>query len=96
MAIALGSNLNLEAQLPNFERDLFDSIATMKTFQEESLPGVFIAGNKEDGKYYIYNSSNVLTEKYGRWRPFNNTQVEEINSEIPNGSIVQYIGETNS
>ena len=96
MAIALGSNLNLEAQLPNFERDLFDSIAAMKTFQEDFLPGVFIAGNKEDGKYYIYNSSNVLTEKYGRWRPFNNTQVEEINSEISDGSIVQYIGETNS
>jgi len=54
---------------PNFERDIFQTLADMKAVKKRSMPDLFIASCIETGKVYLYNKS--LTEEdevLGLWR----------------------------
>ena len=55
-------------QLPNFSRDLFNTVADMVAFSENYLPEVFIAQVVEDGKTYKYQRSNIEDPDLGKWR----------------------------
>lgn len=68
MAFKYTDNINFQSKKPNFERDLFDTIANMASFREEYLPDVFIASCKEDGNVYVFNRKNEVDEVTGKWR----------------------------
>lgn len=55
-------------QLPNFSRDLFNTVADMVAFSENYLPEVFITQVVEDGKTYKYQRSNIEDPDLGKWR----------------------------
>lgn len=72
MAIPFADNLAIKNRKQNVERDSFKTIQEMKNFSENYLPNVFPATCEEDGRLYIYNIKNDLTEETGRWRPVGN------------------------
>lgn len=68
MAISLLSNLKINMQAQNVERDAFDTIANMASYREEYLPPIFDAYCYEDGQKYRYNASNPVDPITGKWR----------------------------
>lgn len=68
MALSFLDNVDYRGKKPNFTRDLFDTIADMVAFDENYLPDVFIASNKETGKQYVYNRNNTIDSDLGKWR----------------------------
>ena len=60
MASELFDNFRMNSDLPNFERDLFDTVDDMVAFSEDYLPDVFEC-NTKDGKRY--NASNIKVFK---------------------------------
>lgn len=74
MAIPVGSNFDLKAQLPIDGRMLFDTIADMRVYDNKFLPDMYICQVKETGKIYSYNVSNTFDLITGRWRELSGTQ----------------------
>ena len=70
MAIKIGANLAYNGKLPNFERDNFETKASMKAFDENSIDEGHLSYCKEDGNIYQYKSANVVDATTGRWRIF--------------------------
>ena len=68
MALSFLDNVDYRGKKPNFTRDLFETVADMAAFNENYLPDVFIACNKEDGKIYVYNRNNTVDVTLGKWR----------------------------
>ena len=68
MALSFLDNVDYRGKKPNFTRDLFDTIADMAAFNENYLPDVFLACNKETGKLYVYNRNNEIDTTFGKWR----------------------------
>lgn len=68
MALSFLDNVDYRGKKPNFTRDLFETVADMAAFNENYLPDVFLACNKEGGKVYIYNRDNIVDETFGKWR----------------------------
>lgn len=68
MALKIKNNFQLEKKLPDFERQLFQTLQEMREFKETRLPAIYIASCVEDGNVYIYNEKNELDERTGRWR----------------------------
>lgn len=68
MALSFLDNVDYRGKKPNFTRDLFETISDMAAFNENYLPDVFLACNKESGKPYIYNRENTVDATYGKWR----------------------------
>ena len=66
--ISILSWFDYRGQLPNFSRDVFNSVDEMVEFNENYLPDIFIANVIENGKTYKYQRSNSLDESLGRWR----------------------------
>lgn len=66
--ISILSGFDYRGQLPNFSRDIFNSVDEMVAFNENYLPDIFIANVIENGKTYKYQRSNSLDESLGRWR----------------------------
>lgn len=66
--ISILSGFDYRGQLPNFSRDMFNSVDEMVAFNENYLPDIFIANVIENGKTYKYQRSNSLDESLGRWR----------------------------
>lgn len=69
MALSFLDNVDYRGKKPNFTRDLFDTIADMAAFNENYLPDIFFACNKEDGQLYIFNRDNAVDATLGKWRP---------------------------
>ena len=67
MASELFDNFRMNSDLPNFERDLFDTVDDMVAFSEDYLPDVFEC-NTKDGKRYRFNRSNDVDPILGKWR----------------------------
>ena len=68
MSVSTLDNFDHRSQKPNFERDLFNTVAEMVAFSENYLPDVFIANVVENGKTYKYQRSNIVTDDLGKWR----------------------------
>ena len=68
MAISMADNFELKTKAQNFERDSFDTLAEMKSYNENYLPDIFTATCKETGLIYIFNRNNSLDASTGRWR----------------------------
>ena len=68
MALSFLDNVDYRGKKPNFTRDLFETIVDMVDYNENYLPDVFLACNKETGKPYVYNRNNTVDETYGKWR----------------------------
>lgn len=101
MAVSMLDNFNIRKSSPNVERDMFQTIADMKAYNENYLPQVFIATCVEDGCIYIFNKSNEVNPLTGKWRKFNggsNEVVQRVALPVASanelGNIYQYIGET--
>lgn len=78
MAISILDQFSYKGKKPNFSRDLFDTIAEMKEFNENYLPDVFICVNKEDGSPYIYNVGNIVDETTGKWRKISGGEAADL------------------
>lgn len=70
MALLIGDNFNYQGKKPNFERDSFDTYASMKTYPETSINEGHLSYCEEDGEYYIFKSSNTVDDITGKWRKF--------------------------
>lgn len=89
MALKIKNNFQLEKKLPDFERQLFQTIQDMKDFKETRLPEIYIASCVEDGNVYIYNQKNEPDEKTGRWRVLraDSATSSDITSNVAAGAI---------
>ena len=70
MAIKIGANLAYNGKLPNFERDSFETKASMKAFDENSIDEGHLSYCKEDGNIYQYKHTNTVDATTGKWRLF--------------------------
>lgn len=68
MPVPFSANLELLSAVPNFTRDMFETKAEMKAFEEFNLPPIFISVCREDGLIYLYNKNNMVDETTGKWR----------------------------
>lgn len=68
MALSFLDNVDYRGKKPNFTRDLFETVADMAAFNENYLPDLFIACNKETGKIYVFNRENTVDVTFGKWR----------------------------
>ena len=67
MSISVADNFDLRAKKPDFERQLFDDVASMVAYDERYLPDVYEC-NTKDGKRYRYNVNNSIDTNLGKWR----------------------------
>ena len=79
MAVSMLDNFNIRKSTPNVERDMFQTIADMKEYNENYLPQVFIATCVEDGCIYIFNKGNLVDDTTGKWRKFEGGSADLIN-----------------
>lgn len=79
MAISFLDNLDIRKSTPNVKRDMFDTIADMKEYNENYLPQVFIATCVEDGCIYIFNKGNLVDDTTGKWRKFEGGTADLLN-----------------
>ena len=84
------------AEVPNFTRDLFETLDEMKNYNEILLPSVFVSSVKETGRTYIYRKNAEPTQLLGKWREISNqyTVMPEPN-ESNKDDVYQFIGESN-
>ena len=68
MAVSILEGFDYGGQLPNFSRDLFETVADMVAYEEVYLPPVFETNVVETGKRYRYNVSNSVDPELGKWR----------------------------
>lgn len=79
MAISLMDNLDIRKSTPNVKRDMFETIADMKDYNENYLPQVFISTCVEDGCIYIFNKGNIVDDTTGKWRKFEGGTADLLN-----------------
>lgn len=79
MSVSMLDNFNIRKSAPNVERDMFNTIAEMKAYNENYLPEVFICTNVEDGCIYVFNKGNLVDETTGKWRKFEGGSADLIN-----------------
>ena len=79
MAVSMLDNFNIRKSSPNVERDMFQTIADMKDYNENYLPQVFIATCVEDGCIYIFNKGNLVNDTTGKWRKFEGGSADLLN-----------------
>ena len=79
MAVSMLDNFNIRKSSPNVERDMFQTIADMKDYNENYLPQVFIATCVEDGCIYIFNKGNSVDDTTGKWRKFEGGSADLLN-----------------
>lgn len=70
MSLVIWDNFSYQGRNPLDSRMLFDTIAAMKNYNENYLPDITLAFNKEDGKMYVFNRTNDVDEDTGKWREF--------------------------
>ena len=77
MSISVADNFDLRAKKPDFERQLFDDVASMVAYDERYLPDVYEC-NTKDGKRYRYNVNNAVDPTLGKWRLVEGGTAEEV------------------
>jgi len=87
-------SFNAVSNKPNFDRDIFATVADMVAFSERRLPDMYIANVKETGLTYKYKKTNSIDPILGKWRVFDGNSV--IDAIAVNGidsvSLTIYIG----
>ncbi len=68
MALKVGDNFSYQGQKPNFERDVFSTLAAMKSFPTTSIDEGHISLCLEDGKRYKYSKDFSVDPTLGKWR----------------------------
>lgn len=63
----IASNFGLQSKLPNFERDQFDTLDSLKAFPETSLDEGHISYCLETNKHYVFRSGNTPDPVLGKW-----------------------------
>lgn len=79
MAVNMLDNFDIRKSTPNVKRDMFETVADMKDFNENYLPQVFIATCVEDGCIYIFNKGNLVDDTTGKWRKFEGGSADLMN-----------------
>lgn len=79
MAVSMLDNFTIRKSSPNVERDMFQTVADMKDYNENYLPQVFIATCVEDGCIYIFNKGNLVDDTTGKWRKFEGGSADLLN-----------------
>ena len=70
MGLVFGDNISYQGKKPLDARSLFNTLAEMKAYSGNYLPDLAMCQNKEDGKLYVYNSTNTVDATTGKWRVF--------------------------
>lgn len=70
MSIILPANINYRGREPNFERDQFDTLATLKSYPETDLDDGHMSYCLETKQHYVFNSTNSVDGTTGRWRMY--------------------------
>lgn len=70
MAISIGSGFALHKRAVLDDRTLFDTVKDMKDYSENFLGDMGYAFVKENGKMYIFNRDNEVSDTTGKWRLF--------------------------
>lgn len=96
MAIALSGNIDYNGAQPNFVRDLYTDIATMKAVTRTKMPKMFIASCIETGKVYLYDKNNTEDPTLGYWRelPATVSVSEESGNKLVKKDDGIFVGET--
>lgn len=81
--ITIIDNFSYQGGKPNFVRDQFDTLASIKAFRESSLPPHgFITYCIETDKYYKFDTNNEIDESTGKWREYTGNLTPITNEEI--------------
>lgn len=79
MAITVGAGFRLRSPQQNFERDSYTTLDEMINVADSTLPNIFTATCEETGKMYIYQKTNDIDPKLGKWRDITgNAQIGDI------------------
>jgi hypothetical protein len=79
----IGESLENNTMLPNFTRDIYDTLENMKSVSKKRMPQMYIALCSETGKAYLYNKSNEADETLGLWRELDVSGGSSAASEVP-------------
>lgn len=68
--IQVADNFNYRGKKPNFDRDSFDTLQSMKNYSDNNIDEGHISYCIETDKHYKYNSSNDIDSTTGKFREF--------------------------
>lgn len=68
--IQVADNFNYRGKKPNFDRDSFDTLKSMKDYSDNNIDEGHISYCIETGKHYKYNSNNDIDSTTGKFREF--------------------------
>lgn len=68
--IQVADNFNYRGKKPNFDRDSFDTLQSMKSYSDNNIDEGHISYCIETDKHYKYNSSNDIDSTTGKFREF--------------------------
>lgn len=71
MGILLADGFDYKARKPLDARILYDTLADMAGMTDAVMYEGAIAYNKEDNKFYVFNSANTVDPTTGKWRELN-------------------------
>lgn len=70
MALSIGDNFQYQGKKPNFARDSFPTLESLKNVSDTIMDDGHISYCEEDGNTYKYSSSNSADPVTGKWRLF--------------------------
>lgn len=68
--IQVADNFNYRGKKPNFDRDSFDTLQSMKSYSDNNIDEGHISYCIETDKHYKYNSNNDIDSTTGKFREF--------------------------
>lgn len=68
--IQVADNFNYRGKKPNFDRDSFDTLQSMKNYSDNNIDEGHISYCIETDKYYKFNSNNDIDSTTGKFREF--------------------------
>ena len=92
MALLIGDNFSYNGKKPNFERDSFETLATLKAIPEANIDNGHIAYCIETNKHYIFNDSNSDDATTGKWRVLES----EFSNKVDISDLDEYLTKTDA
>lgn len=86
MALGFSDNVGYTGTLPNFERDMYQTLADMLAVKKTKMPAMFVGMCIETGKVYLYDKNNESDPVLGLWREIGAANEVAISEE--NGNII--------
>lgn len=78
MSLGIGDNFNYSGRKPNFSRDSFATLSTLKAVRDSDMDDGHLAYCAEDKRTYKFDSSNAVDPITGKWRVFTGNVVHEV------------------